>query len=117
MTKKQIKILAEDSYKNEKLDAKTVFSFAKLLNKKDLKEYISRIKKAESKKTVTILIPNIAIKTRLFENEVKKLFNKKKVIFKEEPSLLAGLKIIDDDMVYDFNLKYTLNNIVTYVTK
>jgi F0F1-type ATP synthase delta subunit len=42
---------------------------------------------------------------------------RKKIIIKEDKTLLAGMRIEDADMVYDLNLKNTLNRIVEHISE
>lgn len=114
MTKKQIRGLVQASYTNDELDQKKINRIVKLLNRFELKEYLKLVKMFEKSKTLTVYAPSIrtvlAVKT-----ELSKMFKGKKVELKEDKKLIAGIKIIDNDNVYDFNLRNNLKNLVSYI--
>lgn len=114
MTKKIIKKLALASYTNNKLDAKKVDRIVKHLNRQELKTYLKAIKNYESQTSVTLLTPGSAKKGE-YLSELKQLFPDKKIIFDRDDSLIAGIRIVDNDTIYDFNLKNTLQNLVSYI--
>jgi F0F1-type ATP synthase delta subunit len=114
MTRKIIKKLVLASYTNNNLDSKKVDKIAKLLNRQELKAYIKAIKNYEKGKSVTLLTPDSA-NNKTDVNELKKLFPDKKILLEQDKSLLAGIRIIDNDTIYDFNLKNTLQNLVSYI--
>ena len=116
MIKKQIKKLAELSYTKETLDSKKVNKIVKYLKTDELKEYIKAIKIIENNKKVVLIVPEISGKESIIK-EMKKLFPGKKIIVKTDKSIIAGIRIIDNDNIYDFNLKDTLNNLVTYINE
>lgn len=107
MTKKQIKELVNASYIKDKLDAKKVEKIAALLSRADLKEYIRALKLAEKSHTVSLVLPD----TKLYNNNRKfweSTFKNKRIVVEEDPSLLLGIKVINNDMVYDMTLKNNL---------
>ena len=108
MNKKKIKELVLASYK---IDEEKIKKIAPLLNRSDLKKYIGGLKTMESKKNVIVTTPFTNVKQEMLEN----LFPNKRIVYKKDPSLIVGLKIQDDDIVYDFNLKNTLNNLISYI--
>ena len=63
-----------------------------------------------------IIYANIGLKTNL-SKELKKLFPDKNIKFFEDKSLIAGLKLIDNDNIYDFSLKNTFKNLVSYINQ
>jgi F0F1-type ATP synthase delta subunit len=48
---------------------------------------------------------------------LKKFFNNKELLFIEDKSLIAGIRIIDYDIVYELNLKDSLENMIRHVQK
>ena len=116
MTKKIIKKLALSSYTGENLDGKKVNRIIKHLGRLDLKTYIKAIKNFENSRTVTLLSPITSSKTRLTK-EMKKIFPDKKIVIEKDGNLIAGVRIIDNDTIYDFNVKNTLENLVSYVSQ
>lgn len=114
MTKKQLKKLVLESYTGNNLNEKTVEKIAGFLNRKELKQYIKALKLKENKMSVTISLPHNA--TTGEKSLVKNLFPAKKLIFKVDPSLILGFEVIDNDFMYNINLRNTLENLVTYVS-
>lgn len=111
MNKKKIDKLVLASYENNNLDQKKVNKIASLISRSDLKKYIKGLKMVEKKKSLIILSP---INNQDFK-KFEKLFPHKKIIFKKDPSLMLGVKIVDNDIVYEFTLKNSLDKIVSYI--
>lgn len=111
MNSKKINKLVLISYKNNSLDKKKVNRISALLSKSDLKKYINQLKLTEKKKTLIISSPIDNLDLRRFE----KLFPNKKIIFTKDSSLMLGVKIIDNDIVYEFTLKNSLDKIVSHI--
>ncbi|OGH23393.1 MAG: hypothetical protein A3F31_01885 [Candidatus Levybacteria bacterium RIFCSPHIGHO2_12_FULL_38_12] len=114
MTKKEIKKLALASYKGKNLDKKTVSRIVPLLSRKDIKTYINMIKLLEKKKTIIISVPGKNIKAT---KQFQKLYPDKKIVYEFDPALIAGIKITDNDILYELNLKHTLDNIKQYASE
>lgn len=111
MNSKKIDKLVLASYKNNNLDQKKVNKIASLISRSDLKKYINGLKSAEKKKSLIISSPINNQDLKKFE----KLFPHKKIIFKKDPSLMLGIRIVDNDIVYEFTLKNSLDKIVSYI--
>lgn len=111
MNSKKIDKLVLVSYKNNFLDQKKVNKIATLLSKSDLKQYINKLKSTEKKKSLVVSAPINNQDLKIFE----KLFPHKKIIFKKDPALMLGMKIVDNDIVYEFTLKNTLNKILNHI--
>ena len=116
MTTKQIKNLAIASYAGELLDIKRVTRITKLLNRSELKRYIKFLKNLEQTKTVKVVMAKLNGEKEL-ETELKAKFPNKRIEFLEDISLIAGMKIIDNDNIYDFNLANTFENLVSYINQ
>jgi hypothetical protein len=114
MTKKEIKQLVFASYTKNNLDMKKINKIIKLFTKKDFKSYIKFLKAFEKTKNLIVEIPSIAGKEEILKY-VKKLYPEKNIVLKENKKLLAGIKIIDNDIVYEENLKNKLENIVSFI--
>lgn len=108
MNKKLIKKLAQASYKNNTLDKKSVERITPLLLRKDLKQYIKMLKNREQKKTVVVTVTS---KKRLYKSEFAKLYPNKRIVHEIDPSLIAGIKILDNDVLFEMNLKNSLERI------
>lgn len=111
MDSKKINKLIVASYKNSLLDQKKVNKIASLISKSDLKKYINGLKATESKKNLIISSPTNNQNLGTFQ----KLFPHKKIVFQKDPSLMLGVRIVDNDLVYDFTLKSSLDKIVNYI--
>ncbi|MCL6096812.1 MAG: hypothetical protein M1444_04005 [Patescibacteria group bacterium] len=116
MTRKLIKKLALASYSKNKLDSKKVNKIVKLLNRKELKTYIKTVKNYESARTVTFLTPR-ASRGDEYVSELRKMFPGKRILVKQDDSLIAGIRIVDNDTIYDFNIRNTLQNLVSYINQ
>lgn len=115
MTKKQIKKLAQESYTKNSLDSKKVTNIVKTFKRSELKEYIKYLKNIENEKRVTLVTPKLSSGRKLI-SKVKEVFPDKKIVIKEDKSLIAGIRIVNKDTIYDFNIKNTLENLVKHIT-
>lgn len=111
MNKKKINNLVLASYKGNFLIQKNVNRIATILSKSDLKKYINGLRLTESKKSLIVSTPTNYQDLKKFE----KLFPHKKIIFKKDPTLMLGMEIIDNDIVYEFTLKNSLEKILNYI--
>lgn len=111
MKSKKIDELVGASYKH--LDKQKVNAIASLITTSDLKKYIKKLKSAEKENTLTISSPNSIVKQDL--KKIIKLFPHKKIILERDPSLMLGMRITDNDIVYDFTLKNSLDKILSYL--
>lgn len=114
MGRKKLKAIVVESYKDDILDFNKTHTIAdSLKSRNDLKQYINELKNYENKKNVTVTMPFNVNKAEVFE----KLFPNKKIVYKIDPSMILGVKIVNNDNVYEFNLKNMLQNIISYITK
>lgn len=115
MDKKQIAKLAEISYIDNKLNADRVEKIISHLDKGELREYLKALRKQEQK-----LVVYIDYALELSEDNKKKfenLYPDKIVIFRNNPDLVMGIRITEDDMVYNFNMDNALGQIREYLDK
>ena len=113
MINKLIKQLAVASYTNNKLDQTKVNKIIKNLSRLDLKKYIKAIKNLEKQKVVYVY-SSIKL-NKLNAQEFKKIFAQKEIVFLEDKSLLAGIKVVNNDIVYENNLSNNFENLVNYL--
>ncbi|MBF8250087.1 MAG: hypothetical protein HW400_688 [Candidatus Levybacteria bacterium] len=111
MNSKKIDKLITISYKGSNLDQKKVNKITSLISKSDLKKYINGLKLVESKKSLIISSPGNDQDLRKFG----KIFPNRKIVFQKDPTLLLGVRIADNDLVYDFTLKNSLDRIINYI--
>lgn len=112
---KLIKQLVEASYTDGILNAEVVFAIADRLSRKHLKSYIHALKEHEKQHTVIVEVPSEKAFTDA--DAFATLFRNKKVRFQENPDLLIGVRIRDNDDVYNMNLQKTLERIATYAAE
>lgn len=112
MTKKLLKQLINLSFVNNKLEEQTVGRIASLLKRSDLKLYLKGLKKKERSLTVFV---NLAIEVKNIKDKFKNIFPDRKIDLNIDPSLLLGLRIIDNDNVFELSLKNSLDKIASYV--
>lgn len=116
MTKKEIKILAQESYSGRNLDEKKVMEFSSYMDRKTVKRYLRAVKTIEKQKNV--IIATASIKSYNTNKELfEELFENKNIIPEEDPSLLLGLRITDNDMIYEKSLDSSFENILTDIKK
>ncbi len=117
MIKKQVEKLALLSYVGNNLDNKKAEKITSSMSRSDLKMYIEALKNWERKQRIEILIPDEGYKKNLKLNMIKKIFPKKEIRYSVDSSLITGIRIVSQDLVYDFNLKNTLEDIVEHIRK
>ena len=110
MNNKQIRLLVQASYTKDKLDEKKVEKVVKFLSRSGLKAYIRALKLEEKKHKVYIALPSKSVynKQRL---DLENLYKGKEIIFEEDPSLLLGIRVLDNDMLYELSLSDRINKL------
>lgn len=112
MKKKEIKAVALKSFVRNNLNPKKVKLFASKMTRKQLRDYVKYLKFYDAKNKITIVVPRLDMVKKTDLRIFTKFYADKKVIFKEDPSLLLGIRIINNDLVYDLNLKDSFENIM-----
>jgi hypothetical protein len=115
MDKKIIKQLAVASFTNNILDENKVNRIIKYLTRGDLKNYIKALRLIQKSQTVTVFIPNQSY--NLIVNDIKKMYPNKTIVTQIDKSLIAGVKIINNDEVFESNIKNNINNLVNYISQ
>lgn len=113
MNKKLLKQLIISSYTGNNLNQEMAFAIADKLDRTDLKLYIKALKHMEKKQSVMIALAQEA--TTEQEKQLQSLFPNKKIILSHDPSLLTGLRITNNDDIFEMNLKDRLDDIMNYV--
>lgn len=113
VNKRLMKQLVIASYTDGVLDQDNVTKIASLLKSGELKIYLKALKYAEKKSTVMVETPFPT------DTESKKaiqgVFKDKRIMYNVDPSLLLGMKIVDNDDVYDLSLKNKLERIESFL--
>lgn len=108
MNKKLLKQLILASYTNGALDEKNILAITDRLTRAELKQYIKALKQSEKAKTVIVDIPFYDTKSQ----NLQSVFPSKKIIVRKDPSLLVGIRVTDNDDVFEMNLKHELDAII-----
>lgn len=111
MNKKIISRLVDASYIENTFDEVKVHKIVSLLKRKELKLYIKALKQYEQEHTVIVEVPQG--NEDAYKQLVKEIFSKKNVIYKVNPSLILGIKIIDNDIIYEMDLQSIFDDILT----
>jgi len=111
MNRKKIDKLIAASYEGDYLNQKIVIKIASLISRADLKKYINGLKLVEKKRSLIVSSPIINSELRKFEE----LFPHKKIVFKKDPSLILGARVVDNDIVYEFTLQNSFDKILSYI--
>ena len=115
MDKKLTALLIEKSLSDNRLENKKILKIAEGLNRKHLKVYIDGLKRWWQKNTV--IVESAKKVSQQTQGEFRKLFTGKQVLFRENPDLIVGARITDNDTIHELNLKGTLKHIQQYVTQ
>lgn len=115
MTNKQIKQLVLESYTKNNLDQKKIEAITKYLNRTELKEYIKTLKSFENQKNIIITLPVLPKEEE--KNKFEALFPEKKIVYNIDPTLLAGIRIKNNDFITEMNLKDTLEDLLNHISQ
>lgn len=118
MNKVTLRKLAIASYEKNELSWKKISKIIMHLKKTELKHYIKLLKLLEKQKTISIVLPKTSSKQKNnIVKKFKKIYTGKKIDVLENDELIFGIKIIDNDLIYEYNLNHTLNNIREQIIK
>ena len=112
MTKKLLSQLIAFSYEKNTLNSKNVNKIVSYLNRSDLKQYIKGLKMHE--KQISVFI-DLSANNDEIKDKFAKIFPNKKIVLGVDPSLMLGVRILDNDKLYEMNLKSNLNRILSYI--
>jgi F0F1-type ATP synthase delta subunit len=112
--KKKLKTLVEQSYKDGKLDEETVAYVSDRLNRNHLKQYINLLKSEENKKIILVTTPKPL--TADDKKKISALFPKKQIVENIDPAMISGIKLVENDEEYEFNLNQTFHDIIRFVS-
>lgn len=112
---KLIDQLVEVSYTDGVLDAATVNRIADRLTRTQLKAYIRALKEAEKQHTVRVEAPTEP--TAADAKALAGIFSGKRIVTEKNPDLMLGLRVTDNDDVYNINLQHSLERIAEYAAE
>lgn len=115
MSIKKIKKLALKSFDENSLNEKIINIISGKLNKKNLKVYINELKRISDRRIVKVYVPDRNILTDRMTQGLSRFFNNKQLKIIEEPDLIAGLRIVDNDLIYELNLRDSFENMIEYL--
>jgi F0F1-type ATP synthase delta subunit len=114
MTKKLVKQLVEASYINNALHKQTVEKIASYLSRRELKEYIRALRATERTRNVYV---STATQLAQHEAALQAMFPGKKITFTTDSDLLAGIRVVYNDTVYEMSLKQTLKQLEEHINE
>lgn len=114
MDKNNLEQLVKESYKEGKLDRETVDYIADRLTRNKLKQYINFLKEEERKKIVFVTTPKPL--TAADKKKITDLFPKKTIVENIDPKMISGIKLVENDEEYEFNLNQTFHDIIRFVS-
>ena len=112
MNRQTLKQLVIGSYSGGDLDPKKVNKIADLLSKNELRLYIKALKNWEKQNKITIEVPSDG---GFSLEELQDVFPDKKLVINVDPSLLLGMRLTDNDDLYEMSLKNSLEKITEHI--
>ncbi|CAN5210663.1 hypothetical protein BH09PAT1_BH09PAT1_7660 [soil metagenome] len=113
MNRQTLKQLVLESYSESgDLEPAKINKIADLLTKKELRLYIKTLKNWERQNKILIEVPN---EDKIDLGELKEMFPTKKFVVSVDPSLLLGMRLQDNDDVFEMSLKNTLDKITEHI--
>jgi F0F1-type ATP synthase delta subunit len=113
MDKKQIQKLVEMSFVDNILNQESLNKVIEQLDGSELKEFLRLLTDYEKKSTV--YIDHSFELTESNKKQFEDLFLKRKIVYRKNESLVFGIRITDNDMVYDLNMKNSLEQIKDFL--
>ncbi|MGH7204478.1 MAG: hypothetical protein ACREHC_08635 [Candidatus Levyibacteriota bacterium] len=114
MYRKNLEQLVLESYKDGKLDKETVEYIADRLTRNKLKQYIHLLKDEERKKIIFVTTPKPL--TADDKKKITNLFPKKTIVQNIDPKMISGIKLVENDEEYEFDLNQTFHDIIRFVS-
>src|SRR5579872_2682018 len=99
MTNKQLKHLAMNSFQENSLDEQKANQIIARLKKKDARAYVRALRLHESQLAVNVSLPYPADEKTKKSLQIR--FPDKKMVYTIDKELLGGMKIIENDILYD----------------
>ncbi len=109
MDKKQIAKLVDMSFVDGILDEKSVNKIIGQLDGRELREFLKKL--TEQEKMQHVYVDLTFDLHDADKKKFKELFPKRQVVFRKDAELVFGIRITDNDMVYNFNMKDAFDQI------
>lgn len=101
------------SFSQGELDPNKINIIKNNLQRRELKNYIKELEKIIKRNTVFIT-SSIPFNTES-KIKIESLFPRKKIEYHINQSLIVGLRVIDNDNLYELDLKKILENISSHI--
>lgn len=111
--KRVVKKLVQASFLQGKIDKDRVLRIGNSLNRGQLKQYLFELKKKEKEQILYVDIP--FNHHELYQKELEKIFPGKRIIFRRDQNLLLGIRIVDNDNIYEISMNKVLTDLVDYI--
>lgn len=115
MRKTEIKLLAFKSFTRGKIDSKKVKLFSAKMKRKELRDYIRFLKLIDTRTKVLVEVADLNKLDKSYLRKIEKLYPGKQIEISQNPDLILGLRITNDDLIYDYNLKNNMENIIEQI--
>ena len=112
MNRNTLKKLVLESYVDGELDPQKVNKIADLLTKSELKLYIKALKNWEKEHSIIVDVPT---EDMVYQEQIQTLFPDRKIVMQVDPSLLLGMRLQQNDDIYEVSLKNTLEKITEHI--
>lgn len=110
MTRRQLKKLAVYTEKTEGIPDEDFYTLAKKLNRSSLKKFIKILKIYEQQRNVIVSLPTVP--DEKLKEKLQTMYPNKKIVYNVEPLLIAGIRILDNDLLYELSFKDRLEKII-----
>ncbi len=112
MKRQTLKQMVIGSYSDGELDARKINKIADLLTKKELRLYIKALKNWERENKIIV---EVASKGGFDLDGIQELFPDKKLVVTVDPSLLLGMRLYNNDDIFEMSLKNTLEKVTEHI--
>ena len=103
------------SYINGYLNKETVEFIASKLTRNDLKLYIKLLIQEENKNQVFVTASTELDKAN--QEKIQRLFPGKKIVYSVDPSMITGIKVVENDVEFEINLNRRFHDIIQFLSK
>ncbi len=112
MNRQTLKQLVIESYSQGNLDAKKVNKISDLLSRDELRLYINALKNWDRQNKIVLQVPN---ESEFNLKDLQDIFPGKKISLSLNPGLLMGMRLQNNDDVFEVSLKNTLDKITEHI--
>jgi F0F1-type ATP synthase delta subunit len=113
--KKKLQNLVQASYKNDQLDQETVAFIASKLTRHELKLYIRLLIQEENKKQIFVTSASELDKAQ--KEKIQHLFPKKAVAYTVDPSMISGIRVVENDVEFEININRRFHDIIQFLSR